>query len=135
MAGCLSRKVMALGIIILFSCVAAGKADPEPRGHEIYMAQCARCHGQDGKGNPAAAGGLPDGHADLTRLSKRNGGIFPAKRVQNVLGGLVDIPAHHGSNPMPIWGDLFDARRNAARRKASERLESVTAYLETIQQQ
>ena len=133
---CLSRIMVALGMTMLFASFATPRIRrTDPSGREIYMAQCARCHGEDGKGNPAAVGELTDAHVDLTALSKRNGGTFPAGRVKSILVGLVDIPAHHGSNPMPIWGGVFDARTNAARQRASHRLEILTAYLKSIQQQ
>jgi len=130
-----SRIMIALGMTMLFApCVSAGARHSEPSGREIYMAQCAGCHGDDGKGKPAAAGEPRDTPADLTALSMRNGGKFPAGRVMRILVGLQDIPAHHGAKPMPIWGDLFDARTNAAKRRARERLEILTTYLESIQQ-
>jgi len=127
---------IALGMMMMFAPgVTAGTRHTEPKGHEVYVARCAGCHGKDGKRNAGAAGEHPNVRSDLTALSKRNGGTFPAGRVWGILVGFVDIPAHHGSKPMPIWGGVFDARTNTARRRASERLEILTAYLESIQQQ
>jgi hypothetical protein len=73
---------------------------------------------------------------DVLRLfeSKRNGGKFPFGRVTGILVGFVDTPAHHTSNPMPIWGGVFDGSTNGARRRAKDRLEILTTYLESIQQ-
>ena len=72
-----SRMIMALGVMTLFACTPPKIPKvvySEPSGRDIYMTYCAGCHGEDGKGNLAALGGLPDGRADLTGLSKRNGG-------------------------------------------------------------
>lgn len=136
--GCAYTAMTAFGILTLFSCGAPPKVTridyPEPSGRDIFMAQCAGCHGEDGKGNPAAISELPEAPADLTGLSKRNGGAFPTERVKDIVAGAVDIPGHRGPDQMPIWGDLFDARRNTARQEATKHLESLTAYLESIQQ-
>lgn len=135
--GCLCRTMITLGTLTLFACAPhrIHKIEySEPTGREIYMSQCANCHGEDGKGDLIAVSGSPDGRADLTMLSKRNGGTFPTERLKEILGGLVDIPAHHDSNPMPIWGDLFDARRETARQAAADQFDRLAAYLESIQQ-
>jgi len=130
-----SRIVIALGMTMLLASRGTPRTrHTEPSGHEIYMARCASCHGEEGKGGPAETGKLTDARADLTALSRRNGGSFPAGRVRNILVGLVDVPAHHGPNPMPIWGGVFDAKTNPARRHARDQLEILTAYLESIQQ-
>jgi len=133
---CLYNTTVALGVMTVFSC-APHKIPQieysEPSGHDIYRAECARCHGEDAKGDWAAAVGLPDAPADLTELSKRNGGKFPAERVRDILGGLEDIPAHHGPNPMPVWGDIFWARRNSARQTVNAGLDRLIDYLESIQ--
>ena len=97
--------------------------------------RCASCHGEDAKGNPSGVGEFPTAPADLTLLSKENGGVFPAERLRDILTGEVRIPAHHGPNPMPMWGDLFEARRSMTRQVANDRLEALTQYLQSIQQQ
>jgi mono/diheme cytochrome c family protein len=126
--------MMPLGMTLVFAPGATPKIrHVEPGGREIYLARCAGCHGQDGKGNAGAVAELKPAQTDLTALNKRNGGTFPAGRFRGILVGLVDIPAHHGCNPMPIWGDVFDARTSAARQRARERLATLTTYLKSIQ--
>lgn len=129
------RIMIVLGMTMVFAPRATLRArHSEPSGREIYIARCAACHGEDGKGTAAAVGELTRVDTDLTALSRRNGGKFPFGRVRGILVGLVDTPAHHTSNPMPIWGGVFDGSTSGARRRANDRLEILTTYLESIQQ-
>jgi hypothetical protein len=47
--------------------------------------------------------------ADLTVLSKNNGGVFPFKRTYDVMSGAVDVVGH-GPRNMPIWGNYYNAQ-------------------------
>jgi mono/diheme cytochrome c family protein len=128
-------SMIALGTaMLLASCAGLKKHYSEPTGRYMYVTYCARCHGEDGKGSPSEVQKPPDTRRDLTALSRRNGGKFPGDQVRLILGGLVDTPAHHGPDPMPIWGDLFDTRRHEDRDRAEEQFETLAAYLESIQQ-
>lgn len=99
-------------------------------GPEMFRAYCAVCHGQDGRGGGPAADSLKKRPADLTQLSRKNGGAFPALRVGNVIRGN-DIMASHGSRDMPIWGSVFRTMGDSATVKL--RVENLTAYLESLQ--
>jgi hypothetical protein len=44
--------------------------------------------------------------SDLTVLSKNNDGLFPFKRMNEVISGTTDV-AGHGPRNMPIWGDYY----------------------------
>lgn len=44
---------------------------------------------------------------DLTRIAKRNGGVFPPTRVQNIIAGTESSGLGHGSRKMPVRGPLF----------------------------
>ena len=70
---------------------------------------------------------------DLTVLSKKNGGKFPAGRVSRVVEGADTIPAH-GSSDMPTWGPIFHSLdpSNAALTKL--RISNLTKYIESMQQ-
>ena len=50
-------------------------------GKEMYTNYCAVCHGTEGKGNGPAAEALKTPPSDLTVLSKKNGGKYPALKV------------------------------------------------------
>jgi len=70
---------------------------------------------------------------DLTRLSQRNNGSFPAVHVRNTIMFGADqlIPAH-GSKAMPVWGPIFH-EIEFDQDLGNVRLENVTKYLESIQ--
>jgi hypothetical protein len=50
-------------------------------GNADYQVFCASCHGASGKGDGVIAGSLRKRPADLTQLSKRHDGVFPAEAV------------------------------------------------------
>ena len=72
----------------------------------MYTNYCAVCHGTEGKGNGPAADALKTPPADLTMLSKKNGGTYPAIKVGSAIRGDAHVAAH-GSKEMPVWGKLF----------------------------
>jgi mono/diheme cytochrome c family protein len=91
------------------SAVAADKKLAIDPGKREYLNSCAVCHGTKGKleaGEGAAIDFLKTTPADLTTLSKRNGGVFPFERVYAVIDGRQAVKGH-GSRDMPIWGDRY----------------------------
>lgn len=80
-------------------------------GKREYESKCAVCHGSSGKGDGPYAGLLGTKIADLTTLSRRNNGVFPFQRVQEIIDGRQSFKAH-GPSDMPIWG--LDYRGRAA---------------------
>ena len=131
----LCKLMIPIGLTILCASNIAAKKNPaiSTSGRDIYMNRCSACHGEDGKGNGPAVGALKIAPGDLTLLAKRNGGTFPAERVKNIVGDWVDITAH-GSREMPIWGNLFHAKRPADQQIATNRFRSLVSFLESIQQ-
>ena len=101
-------------------------------GKEMYTSYCAVCHGTDGKGGGPAASALKTPAADLTMLSKNNGGKFPAMKVTSTLGGTSDLPAH-GSKEMPVWGPLFRSMSGGHEGQVQQRVANLTHYIETLQ--
>src|SRR4051794_11199101 len=70
-------------------------------GSQLYREHCAVCHGVDAKGAGPAAPALKKAPTDLTTISKRNGGKYPALAVQQkIKGGEI---MEHGTVDMPIW--------------------------------
>jgi hypothetical protein len=70
---------------------------------------------------------------DLTGLSQRNGGAFPAVHVRTtIMFGADDLLPAHGSKMMPIWGPIFH-ELEFDQDLGNVRLENVTKYLESIQ--
>ena len=80
-------------------------AKTSDRGKYEYEANCAVCHGLSGKGDGPFAGQLQTAAvvSDLTELSKKNNGVFPFKRVYEIIDGEHSL-AGHGTSQMPIWG-------------------------------
>jgi len=78
-------------------------------GKAEYTASCAGCHGPTGKGDGHFKQFLTRAPSDLTRLTKTNGGAFPAQRVYDVIDGAKLVPGH-GTREMPIWGATYRAQ-------------------------
>lgn len=107
-------------------------------GQAEYLNSCAVCHGTRGKGDGPMADELQKRPADLTRLSDKNGGVFPALRVYATIDGRFVVPAH-GDRDMPIWGRQFleEDRETYGQEEgeaiSSQRIEKLTRYIETLQ--
>ena len=95
--------VAAGAIALLGNSFGADKID---FGKREYDSRCAVCHGSDGKGLGPYAGVIDTRIPDVTTLSKRNGGVFPASRVYEIIDGRQAIRAH-GPTDMPIWGKTY----------------------------
>ena len=111
---------------------AAQPAVP-PDGETLYRSYCASCHGLDGKGGGPAAEALRMRPTDLTTISARHGGQFPARRLQRMLGGEDGIAAH-GGRQMPAWGPAFSSLC-AVEGKPGDLAARLLRYLQSIQQQ
>jgi len=138
----LLKGLMAGGLVALMAAGASGQrstvdvspslANPSLVGGDTYAFYCAPCHGKDGKGRGPVAEALKAAPADLTMLSRRNGGAFPKDRVRAfVTTGERAIPAH-GSTAMPVWGPTFTAL-DPSDKVVIVRIFNVVAYLESIQ--
>jgi mono/diheme cytochrome c family protein len=101
------------------------------KGADLFRAYCASCHGMDAKGMGPAAGALKAKVPDLTLLSRRNSGQFPAAHVREVITGEQVVTAH-GAREMPIWGPIFH-QVEGDQDWGNVRLENLVKYLATIQ--
>lgn len=109
---------------------APAKPGPRMSGAEIFKWYCAACHGKNGKGNGPAASELKVPPPNLTTLSRRNKGKFPADYVTRTL--VSGAKSSHGTAEMPVWGPLF-SELNAKGRVTVE-VSDVVHYLESIQE-
>lgn len=75
-------------------------------GEQIYMNNCAACHGVELDGQGGMAGVMLIKPKDLTVLSQNNDGKFPLFEVIKRIDGR-DPLVSHGS-PMPVYGDFFE---------------------------
>ena len=119
-------------------CLAEESGYKEPSiGLAEFQRSCAVCHGLNAKGNGVMADTLKRTPADLTTLSKRNGGQFPHEKVYQTIEGLDDLAAH-GTRDMLIWGQEYkrEARRNFENEflYARGRMFELIFYLESIQE-
>jgi mono/diheme cytochrome c family protein len=101
------------------------------KGPDLFRAYCASCHGLDTKGAGPAASALKAKLPDLTLLSRKNQGRFPAARARAVITG-EQVVAAHGSREMPIWGPIFH-QVEADEDWGNVRLDNLMKYLESIQ--
>jgi len=101
----------AIGVALLSVPLLAVAQQKFDLGKREYEANCAVCHGMSGKGDgPFVMDvGMMKGVADLTQISKRNHGWFPAARVYEVIDGREAVKAH-GPRDMPIWGADYRAQ-------------------------
>ena len=138
----MERRVPMLVVVLLVAIVVSNAAQTgtlQPAtirpvdGAGIFRTYCAACHGLDGRGNGPAARALKRELPDLTRLSHRNGGVFPALHVRNtIMFGADDLVPSHGSKEMPIWGPIFH-EIEFDQDLGNVRLENLIKYLESIQ--
>jgi mono/diheme cytochrome c family protein len=108
---------------------------PTSPGPTIYQERCASCHGLSGKGDGPAAPALKAAPPDLTTITRRAGGTFPAARVFQVIthGGSISA---HGSQSMPVWGKIFSVEAGRGERGALHSRRAVLQlkrYLESLQ--
>ena len=101
-------------------------------GADMFRSYCSPCHGNDGKGTGPAAAALKKAPADLTLLTRKNKGKFPALTIQAIIQG-DSAPAAHGSRDMPMWGDIF---RSVSQGPAvvDLRIRNLRDYIESIQE-
>jgi len=137
------RSITLLAVIALSLLPAAAQpgeatgSQPTPAnpmsGKQLFSSYCSMCHGADGKGGGPYSTQLKTWPPDLTQLARRNGGVFPAMRIAEVIGGEVG-KSSHGSREMPIWGPVFRAMAHGREDSAQRRINNLVKFLDTIQQ-
>src|SRR5262245_59266963 len=112
----LNAIVFAGAAAVMWACAQpAAQQVPPPAlaldvltGGDSFRFYCASCHGDSGRGDGPTAAVLKTRPADLTTLSRRNGGTFPHQRAVEIVTGSRALPAH-GAPDMPLWGPIFRA--------------------------
>ena len=136
---------LLLGLAGMAFAVAAGqegRIQPQPsqtnqpliasvKGPDLFRAYCASCHGDDGRGNGPVAPALNVKPSDLSTIAQRNGGVFPSKRVRDIISG-DDVIVADGSREMPVWGPIFH-QVEWDRDLGDVRLRNLVTHLESIQ--
>jgi Cytochrome c len=145
----LKKLILIFTVLVVCTCVIAAQDKTEGQlkttikhvpltttspvsGKEMYTAYCAVCHGTEGRGDGPAASALKTPPADLTQLSKNNGGKYPGLKVTASIRGTGDVAAH-GSKDMPVWGELFWSMSRGHEGEVQQRVSNLTHYIETLQ--
>ncbi|AWD23087.1 c-type cytochrome [Fuscovulum blasticum] len=129
----MKRMILAMAALWLAACVPQEK----PTGAEDFAAFCSSCHGAGGKGDGPMAADLEHKPADLTGLSRRNGGTFPKLRVMAKIWGYTG--GKNGAAIMPNFGPLLDSplvpydSGDGIQSPTPERLVQLAEYVETLQ--
>ena len=105
---------------------------PSSSGKAMFDRYCAVCHGKDARGNGPAASAMETPPADLTTLTKDNGGKYPASHVAAVIRGQ-SARASHGTPDMPIWGVLFSSISQGHEAQVQLRISNLVSYLDSLQ--
>lgn len=135
----MSRHILTAMAVVVFAAgtAFAQKVDQAPMkrtqasdGAGMFNAYCASCHGLDGKGGGPAAKALAKAPADLTKITARNGGTFPAIKIKRYIEGADEIAAH-GSRDMPVWSTLF---RSMQPDTVPLRIQALSDFIASIQQ-
>ena len=117
-------------------------------GKRLYAELCAACHGSSAAGDGPATPALATPAPDLTRLAAQSGDGFPEARVKRAISG-PDPRVHRvvssqfrADKPlvMPEWEALLrdvrpDWTSHRRRSFATSRIEALTDYLRTIQEE
>jgi hypothetical protein len=70
---------------------------------------------------------------NLTTLSKRSNGKFPAEMVRKTIAGEKTFGLSHGSPEMPVWGPVF-SQVTRDQDLGLVRIDNLVRYIETLQQ-
>ena len=127
-------------VAMLFAApgLPAGELEPfmDYSGDQLFQRFCASCHGRAGYGDGPVAPSFKVIIPDLSRLSQRSGGRFPARRVLEIIDGRAVLPAH-GTRPMPVWGYEFEAQvppDEPGRAVAQALINRLVEHLRSMQQ-
>lgn len=104
------------------------------RGKDDYYWSCLPCHGETGKGDGVMSKILVKPPADLTQLSKKNGGSFPFWTVYNIIAGRDKVPGHETLQMPDYWERFWVEEKEKGYLPSEIRILLLTHYLESIQE-
>jgi mono/diheme cytochrome c family protein len=144
----LKKSVILLTVVVatVGLCLAQDKTSQKPvvkqapikpvsaaSAKEMFTQYCAPCHGTDGKGNGPAASAMKSQPTDLTQLTRKNNGKYPANHIAELLKAGSGGPGAHGSAEMPVWGPLFRSLDKYHDAVVQQRVANLVNYIETLQ--
>lgn len=115
---------------------AAGLAADEGVGRDLFLANCAPCHGAGARGDGPMSAILSVAPADLTQLTED--GTFPLADVVRRIDGRDMLLAHGG--PMPIFAYILEDRSAVVEDPdgtpifTSQAVLDIAAFLATLQE-
>ena len=122
--------------------VTMGAGGTLTSGKLQFRQYCAQCHGMDATGDGPVAPALKKKPANLTLLSKNNGGVFPEQEVRDFIDGTKTAESH-GTREMPIWGYAFQFRQASkntgsggaalTETQVNEKIQTLVNYVKSIQ--
>lgn len=132
---------MLFTLSFIMSPVQSYALDDELKvGQDIFLQQCAGCHGPQGNGDGEIAELFKVKPGALSKLSSENGGEFPFELVYQTLKATEKVKGH-GQTAMPIWGYYFNVEvltdPGVEEREAFitlGKMLSVIYYIETLQE-
>lgn len=130
------KEFMLLPVVALMGCAPDAMPEP-PEGAAVYADNCAVCHGPSARGDGQLAADLEARPADLTLISRRNGGTFPVATVLSQIDGYTRM--QNRDDVMPEYGALLGgetvpvALGEEAFSPVPRPLAALVAYLESIQ--
>jgi mono/diheme cytochrome c family protein len=131
--------LLIIALLWLWRGVAVAQEDEIIAGGKSkYEKYCANCHGRSAKGDGPFAAMLVIKPADLTQLSKQNGGQFPFWRAYRMIDGREEVRGH-GTRAMPMWGFIFQVEEGESTGPYQEdlvrgRVWQLVYFLESIQE-
>jgi mono/diheme cytochrome c family protein len=125
------------------SGVSMGAGGSLTNGKLMFRQYCAQCHGMDATGDGPVSPALKKKPANLTVLSKNNGGVFPEKEVRDFIDGSKTAQSH-GTREMPIWGYAFQFRQASegtgyggtlTEEQVNQKINTLVQYVKSVQVQ
>lgn len=130
----MTRWMIPLLGLFLLAAASISSADEVSEGRNLYLRNCAACHGVKADGNGPAAPALTTKAPDLRFLSARYGNPLPQDQIARFIDGRADVIAH-GPRDMPVWGEKVweypEGKGN--QHQVTPRVAALIAYLQSIQ--
>jgi hypothetical protein len=74
---------------------------------------------------------------DLTRIAKRQGGVYPDEKMRQIIDGRAPLRPH-GTRVMPVWGYEFYAQNGTkpdSSQKTDEMVRRLADYVRSLQRE
>lgn len=132
-----SLRLSLLSAIAVGALLAAGRVDSQPAGdsdvvgagREVYLRECASCHGAAATGYGHRSWLLKQMPPDLTLLTDRTI-PFPRENIRRHVTGRIRLEPSYHTTEMPVWRTSLNA---PAVGHAVTQMEALLDYLGSIQ--